>query len=96
MNEKNKNEQFASSEFDKRVRESKRAAIEENVRKAKETNNILTQTINENDELVNTGFVGVENNITPDASLEDIKKQLFDTDTAIVDKKGTKFLSIYI
>lgn len=90
MSEKNKNEQFASSEFDKRVRESKRAAIEENVRKAKENNNVLTQTINEDDELVNTGVVGIETKMSPDASLEDIKKQLFDSDTAIVDKKGTQ------
>jgi len=87
MSEKVKNESFASSEFDKRVRESKRNAIEENVRKAKEHNNILTQTINENDELVSTGVLGIDSTMAPDASLEDIKKELFDSDTAILEKK---------
>lgn len=85
MNEKNKNEQHASSEFDKRVRESKRAAIEDNIKKAKESNNILTQTINENDELVNSGSVnvGIDSKMGADATLDDIKKELFETDTAI-------------
>lgn len=50
--EKKKNEECAKEEFDKRVREEKRKSIEENVRKARESNNLLSQTIDENDNLV--------------------------------------------
>ena len=56
--EKMKNEQKAKDEFDKRVKETKRKAIEENIKKAEESGNKLTQTINENDELI-----GVRQNI---------------------------------
>lgn len=50
--EKIKNEEKAKQEFDARVREAKRKAIEENVRKARETGNRLTQTITEDGQLV--------------------------------------------
>jgi hypothetical protein len=50
--EKIKNEEKAKQEFDQRVREAKRKAIEENVRKARESGNKLTQTLNEDGELV--------------------------------------------
>lgn len=50
--EKLKNETKAKDEFDKRVLEAKRKAIEENVRKARETGNKLTQTIDDDGNLV--------------------------------------------
>ena len=50
--EKIKNEEKAKQEFDQRVRDAKRKAIEENVRKARETGNQLTQTLSESGELV--------------------------------------------
>jgi len=50
--EKMKNEEKAKQEFDQRVRDAKRKAIEENVRKARESGNKLTQTLNESGELV--------------------------------------------
>lgn len=50
--EKLKNETKAKDEFEKRVLETKRKAIEENVRKAKETGNKLTQTIDDDGNLV--------------------------------------------
>lgn len=50
--EKIKNEEKAKQEFDQRVRDAKRKAIEENVRKARESGNKLTQTLNEDGELV--------------------------------------------
>jgi hypothetical protein len=50
--EKLKNEEKAKQEFDQRVRDAKRKAIEENVKKARETGNTLTQTLTEDGELV--------------------------------------------
>lgn len=50
--EKLKNEQMAKKEFEERIRETKKKAIAENIEKAKENNNILTQTIDEEGNLV--------------------------------------------
>ena len=50
--EKIKNEKKAKEEFDKRVQETKEKAIAENIKKAEESGNKLTQTINEEGELV--------------------------------------------
>ena len=50
--EKMKNETKAKEEFDRRVLETKRKAIEENIKKAQETGNVLTQTISEDGALV--------------------------------------------
>jgi hypothetical protein len=50
--EKIKNEKKAKEEFDKRVRETKRKAMEDNIELAKKTGNVLTQTMNENGDLV--------------------------------------------
>lgn len=50
--EKIKNEKKAKDEFDKRVKETKQKAIEENIAKAEESGNVLTQTINEDGELI--------------------------------------------
>jgi hypothetical protein len=51
-NEKIKNEEKAKQEFEARVKDAKRKAIEENVRKARETGAKLTQTITEDGTLV--------------------------------------------
>lgn len=50
--EKIKNAQKAKDHFDHRVKEAKRRAIEENVRKARATGNTLTQSIREDGTLV--------------------------------------------
>jgi hypothetical protein len=50
--EKIKNEALAKQEFDKRVMETKRKAIEENVKKAQKSGNVLTQTIDEEGNLI--------------------------------------------
>ena len=51
-NEKSINESRAKEEFDKRVKDAKRKAIEENIKKAKESGNVLTQRLNEDGDLV--------------------------------------------
>jgi hypothetical protein len=50
--EKIKNEKKAKEEFDKRIKDTKRKAIEENIKKAEESGNKLTQTINDDGELI--------------------------------------------
>jgi len=50
--EKINNEMKAKENFDKRVKDTKEKAIADNIVKAKESGNVLTQTINESGELV--------------------------------------------
>jgi len=50
--EKMKNEARAKEEFDKRVKETKRKAIEENIKLARQSGNVLTQTIDDDGNLV--------------------------------------------
>ena len=84
MHEKKKNEDNAKMEFDKRVKESKLKAIQENVEKAKQTNNMLTQTINEKGELVSIKNMNTqEKNLGVNATLDDIRKELFEGDDVI-------------
>jgi hypothetical protein len=64
MHEKKKNEDFAKDAFEKRVRETKEKAIRDNIDKAKESGNKLTQTLNKEGELIN-----VANMITQENSI---------------------------
>lgn len=50
--EKIKNETMAKEEFDRRVKETKQKAIKENIELAKKSGNVLTQTLNEDGELI--------------------------------------------
>lgn len=50
--EKIKNETYAKEEFDKRILEAKRKAIEENIKLAKKSGNMLTQTIDDDGNLI--------------------------------------------
>jgi hypothetical protein len=50
--EKNKNEEHAKMEFEKRVRETKEKAMRENEEKAKKTGNKLTQHLDESGRLI--------------------------------------------
>jgi hypothetical protein len=50
--EKIKNETLAKEEFDKRVMDTKRKAIEENIKLAKKSGNVLTQTIDDDGNLI--------------------------------------------
>lgn len=51
-NEKIKNEIKAKEEFDTRIRDAKKKAIEENIANAKKSGNVLTQTLDEEGNLV--------------------------------------------
>ena len=49
---RSKNEEMAKKDFEERVRESKKKAIADNIEKAKESNNKLTQRIDEEGNLI--------------------------------------------
>ena len=81
MHEKKKNEDKAKLTFETRVKESKVTAIENNMKNAKEHNNKLTQSINEKGELVTIENMNTqEKTLGVNASLEDIRKELFEGD----------------
>jgi len=86
MHEKSKNESNAKVAFDQRVKESKQKAIEENIKAAEKSGNILTQTIDEQGNLV-----GVNNINTQEAKLKekenistaDICSELFESENVV-------------
>lgn len=88
MHEKKKNEEKANVEFQNRVKESKLKAIDENMKKAEESGNKLTQTINEKGDLVSIENMNTtEKNLGVNASMDDIKKELFEGDV-VMDKNS--------
>jgi hypothetical protein len=66
MHEKQKNEEKAKTAFDERVKETKQKAIDENIKKAEKTGNVLTQNIDENGNLI-----GVNNANTQEFALKE-------------------------
>jgi hypothetical protein len=79
MNEKNKNEASAKQEFEKRVVEAKRAAIEKNKKIARESGAKLTQNIDKDGNLVGINNT-IENtlNSQEEVTSADIRKELFE------------------
>ena len=100
MHEKAKNEEQARHEFDKRVAESKRRAIEENKIKARATGNKLTQNIDAEGNLIGvTGLNTVQSRLDAMGSVStaDIRKELFegaDTRTRQTDKEAEADLAV--
>jgi len=89
MHEKQKNESRAKIEFEQRVKETKQKAIEENIKNAEKSGNTLTQTIDEQGNLI-----GVNNTNTQELTLKeqenistaDICMELFEGDNIITGK----------
>ena len=82
MNEKRKNEESAKQQFEKRVRETKRKAIEENIKIAEKSGNMLSQTIDENDNLINTA-ISDNFNSTETVTSADLRKELFEGENVV-------------
>jgi len=89
MHEKQKNETNAKSAFEQRVKETKQKAIEENIKKAEKTGNALSQTIDENGNLIGVNnantqefALGEQENI----STADICKELFEGENIVIGK----------
>lgn len=85
--EKQKNESAAKTAFEQRVKETKQKAIEENKKNAEKYGNPLTQTIDEEGNLVGIGATqekALQGNET--ISVGDIRSELFDGENIVVGK----------
>lgn len=91
MHEKKKNEEITKQEFEKRLKETKKKAIEENMEKAAKEGNKLMQTIDEEGNLINADrmdvpgknlLFGDSNN--DDVSTADLRKELFESDDVVM------------
>ena len=87
MAEKNKNESFAKASFEQRIKETKQKAMEENKAKAEKSGNKLTQTIDENGNLVGIKNLNTqEKELGENVTLEDLQTTLFEGDNIVLDK----------
>ena len=84
MREKNNNDTYAKQEFDNRVLDAKKNAINENVKLAKSQGNKLTQNINSQGQLVGAGNINtIEKSLELDGentTMENVEKKLFESD----------------
>lgn len=79
MQEKMKNDKQAKEDFEKRLKETKKKAITENIEKAKSTGNKLSQNIDSEGNLYDVN-VGIENDIS---TVADVAKELFENDNVV-------------
>jgi hypothetical protein len=94
MHEKTKNEAFAKNAFEQRVKETKKKAIEENIEKAKKSGSTLTQSIDNEGNLiginnVNTqekSLLGIHEGNENEITSSDIRAELFEGDNIVVGK----------
>ena len=89
MSEKQKNEGNAKTAFEQRVKETKKKAIEENIKNAEKSGNVLTQTVDKDGNLI-----GINNANTQEFALKeqenistaDICSELFEGENIVVGK----------
>jgi hypothetical protein len=91
MHEKTKNESFAKSAFEKRVKDTKKKAIEENIKIAEKTGTTLTQNIDDENNLIgvnniNSQEASLRNKNSETISAADIRAELFEGDNIITGK----------
>jgi len=92
MHEKTKNESFAKNAFEQRVKESKKSAIEENIRNAEKTGSSLTQSIDADGNLVGINNVNTQEKSLLDKSngdeisVADIRSELFEGENIVLGK----------
>lgn len=94
MSQKKKNDEISKEQFNERVKESKKKAIQENIAKAKKEGNKLMQTIDENGNLINADRMDVpgKNLLFGDGSSDDsitaeLRKELFEAEDVLVGKQ---------
>ena len=87
MQEKNKNEASAKVEFDKRVRATKEKAMEDKKKKALASGTVLTKTIDAEGNLVSV------KDRQEEVSVADLRKELFEGENIVIDKKNDHGLS---
>ena len=89
MQEKNKNESFAKSAFEQRVKDAKKKAIEDNIKLAEKTGATLTQTIDSDGNLIGANSVSTQEQTfkeQDDITSADISKELFEGDNIVIGK----------
>jgi len=75
--EKMKNEEMAKKEFEERVRETKKQAIMENIEKAKSSGNVLTQSMDDDGNLIGVKeTVNFEEREVADAESTQLRNEL--------------------
>ena len=87
MQEKTKNESFAKNSFEQRIRESKQKAMEDNIKNAEQSGNMLTQTIDKEGNLIGVQNTQENKLLEKDTiSVGDIRSELFEGENIIVGK----------
>ena len=95
VHEKTRNEANAKVAFDQRIKDAKEKAIKDNIEKAEKSGNVLTQTLDENGELV--GISGRNTQETILASKENVTSseiinELFEGDNIVTNTSKDKEL----
>lgn len=95
MSKKKENDEVNKEEFNKRVKDAKRKAIEENIAKAQKEGNKLMQSIDEEGNLINADRMDVPgknllfgDGENDDVSTADLRKELFDGENVVLDKNN--------
>jgi hypothetical protein len=89
MSEKTKNESNAKSAFEQRVKESKQKAIDENIKNAEKSGNTLTQSIDEEGNLIGVNNINTQEvafKEQENISTADICMELFEGENIVVGK----------
>jgi len=89
MSEKTKNESNAKSAFEQRVKESKQKAIDENIKNAEKSGNTLTQSIDEQGNLIGVNNINTQElafKEQENISTADICMELFEGENIVVGK----------
>ena len=93
MQEKQNNETFAKVEFEKRVRETKAKAMEDNKKKAIESGNLLTQTMDEKGNLISVRDMNTTESVlatsTEAVTVTDVRRALFEGENIVTNVKDT-------
>ena len=90
MSEKKTNEEKAKTEFDRRIKEAKQKAMDDNRRNAEKSGNKLTQTMTKDGELVNVALLNDEELYSTAAQ---VRSQLFEGDNIVTSVDGDHGLS---
>jgi hypothetical protein len=89
MSEKTKNESNAKTAFEQRVKESKQKAIDENIKNAEKSGNTLTQSIDEQGNLIGVNNINTQEvafKEQENISTADICMELFEGENIVVGK----------
>jgi hypothetical protein len=88
--EKKKNEEIAKTTFEKRIKETKQKAIDENKKNAEKHGNVITQDIDKEGNLVGAGYNTTEQTFNSkeleSISVADIRSELFEGENVVVGK----------